>query len=176
MLAAAVATHPMRANATGDCGDRALRGDRALIIYRTVLCLTKYWPNRRGIKTNLWPPSGNKKEVWGQPSRPRKFTVFCSTAIRFAKQGLFFVPSYTCSPYGRMRTEVREMVHTQDLFYYIPTFPKPWTLDVRSACTRTRRRLRARWRRWRATRRATWGWSWARRSSSSGTSGAPLHA
>ncbi len=32
-----VATHQMRANATGDCRDRALRGDRALIIYRTVL-------------------------------------------------------------------------------------------------------------------------------------------
>jgi hypothetical protein len=36
-LTAAVATHPMRANATGDCRDHALRGDRALIIYRTVL-------------------------------------------------------------------------------------------------------------------------------------------
>jgi hypothetical protein len=36
LLAAAVATHPMRADATGDCRDRALRGDRALNIYRTV--------------------------------------------------------------------------------------------------------------------------------------------
>jgi hypothetical protein len=37
MLAAALASDPMRANATGDCRDRALRGDRALVIYRTVL-------------------------------------------------------------------------------------------------------------------------------------------
>jgi hypothetical protein len=42
MLAAAVATlatHPMRANATGDCRDHALRGDRTLIknILPTVL-------------------------------------------------------------------------------------------------------------------------------------------
>jgi hypothetical protein len=39
LLAAAVATlatHPMCADATGDCRDRALRGDRALNIYRTV--------------------------------------------------------------------------------------------------------------------------------------------
>jgi hypothetical protein len=37
MLAAAVTTHPMGAFATGDCRDHALRGDRALIIYRTAL-------------------------------------------------------------------------------------------------------------------------------------------
>jgi hypothetical protein len=36
LLAAAVATHPMRANAIGDCRDRAVRGDSALINYRTV--------------------------------------------------------------------------------------------------------------------------------------------
>jgi hypothetical protein len=35
--AATLATHPMRADATEDyCRDRALRGDRALNIYRTV--------------------------------------------------------------------------------------------------------------------------------------------
>jgi hypothetical protein len=32
LLVATLATHPMRAAATGDCRDRALRGDRALII------------------------------------------------------------------------------------------------------------------------------------------------
>jgi hypothetical protein len=38
---ATLATHPMRADATGDCMDRALRGDRALNIYRTVRLLFK---------------------------------------------------------------------------------------------------------------------------------------
>jgi hypothetical protein len=36
LLAAAVPTHPMRANATGNCRDRALRGNRALNTDRAV--------------------------------------------------------------------------------------------------------------------------------------------
>jgi hypothetical protein len=67
MLAAAVATHPMRAfaNAKGDCRDRALREDRALIIYRTVLRLNKILARPSGNKKNFWPPSGNKKITFG---------------------------------------------------------------------------------------------------------------
>jgi hypothetical protein len=50
MLAAAVATHPMRENATGDCRDRALRGDRAL----------KVLHDRALIKQNLGQTIGEK--------------------------------------------------------------------------------------------------------------------
>jgi hypothetical protein len=54
MLAAAVATHPMRANATGDCRDRALRGDRALIISEGPLearCTRNLEKNRHLVPT-----------------------------------------------------------------------------------------------------------------------------